>query len=236
MTVSAITRLTAQGSERPAWDAMELDPSDFASELPRQFWRLDHSEDARGLYIGEWTTTPMQEAFGPYPCDEFMILLEGHVRLIDAAENVTEVAPGQAFAIGRDTEVSWKQDDFCRKFFVIHQPPVTAPTGSGGLTRDICVLNAKEADENQGYAFQSDDGRMTVGYHALAPSSVEFTADTGNRLIRVEDGRGSLIQPDGVEMAFAAGDVFLVPAGLACTWQNDDPVRLLVCRVGTGAE
>ena len=64
--------------------AIELDQADFQSALPEQHLHVYFDDEELGLNAGVWTTTDMQEAFGPYPGDEFMVILEGKVAMMDA--------------------------------------------------------------------------------------------------------------------------------------------------------
>ena len=45
--------------------AMDLDQADFQPELPEQHLHVYVNDEELGLDAGVWTTTDMQEAFGP---------------------------------------------------------------------------------------------------------------------------------------------------------------------------
>jgi len=97
---------------------MELDPADFQSELPEQHIHVYYEDADLGLSVGVWTTTTMQEAFGPYPGDEFMWVLEGQVSMVDADENEILVKAGETFCI-RDLRRSARnnpQNRNCRRW------------------------------------------------------------------------------------------------------------------------
>jgi len=77
-----LIRLEPHGPADEGLSEMQLDPGDFQSELPVQHMHLYYEDETLGLNVGVWDTTSMQEAFGPYPGDEFMWVLEGKVSLV----------------------------------------------------------------------------------------------------------------------------------------------------------
>ncbi len=71
-----VIKLEPYGPADSGMEAMQLDQADFQSELPDQQVHVYYEDQDLGLSVGVWTTTSMQEAFGPYPGDEFMWVLE----------------------------------------------------------------------------------------------------------------------------------------------------------------
>jgi uncharacterized cupin superfamily protein len=59
----------------------------------------------------------MQEAFGPYSGDEFMWVLEGQARMMNADDVAIVINQGESFYIRNAIPISWKQEGFLRKFF-----------------------------------------------------------------------------------------------------------------------
>ena len=94
---------------------LDLDADDFQSDLPEQHWHLYHENMSPNLIVGVWTTTSMQEKFGPYPGDEFMCILEGQVEMIDREGGKTLIKEGQAFCVRNGVTASWKQNGFLGK-------------------------------------------------------------------------------------------------------------------------
>ena len=118
-----VIRLEAKGPEGLGLTKLDLDPADFQSELPDQHIHLYFEDPALGLSVGVWHTTQMQEAFGPYPGDEFMIVLEGRVLMTDGKGGEVAIEQGQGFSIRNAIPVSWKQVGPMRKFFLLYQDP-----------------------------------------------------------------------------------------------------------------
>jgi uncharacterized cupin superfamily protein len=102
----------------------ELDPQLFVSELPVQHTHIYYEDDNIGLYIGVWDTSTMVEAAGPYPCDEFMYLLQGEVEIKNSKTGTMEkVQADEAFVIPKGYDCQWHQTGYLRKFFVISEHP-----------------------------------------------------------------------------------------------------------------
>ncbi len=102
---------------------LQNDKSALKSALPEQFGHVYYEQEELGLTVGVWTTTSMQEAFGPYPGDEFMSILEGQVSMIDAHGDETLVKAGEVFCIRNAIPISWKQVGFLRKFYMTYADP-----------------------------------------------------------------------------------------------------------------
>ena len=79
-------------------------------------------EDASGvLSSGFWASKP-NRAEVDYTEDEFCYILEGKVRLTDAAGRTEEYKAGDAFVIPKGFTGVWETVEPVRKFYVIHQP------------------------------------------------------------------------------------------------------------------
>jgi uncharacterized cupin superfamily protein len=113
-----IIPLEPEGPAGTGLEKMDLDPADFQSELPEQYIHVYYEDEGLGLSVGVWTTTTMQEVFGPYPGDEFMWVREGQVSMVDGDGNETRVKPGETFCIRNAIPISWKQEGFLRKFYM----------------------------------------------------------------------------------------------------------------------
>jgi uncharacterized cupin superfamily protein len=123
----------------------EIPASALAVGKPVQRGHYYLEDKARGLTAGVWDCTAMTEKGGPYSVNEFMILLEGEVTLIEPPKNVpsplageggapsgragegaaqaeprrTTFRAGESFIIPKGLPCQWHQDGYVRKFFVI---------------------------------------------------------------------------------------------------------------------
>lgn len=242
MKTAGVRRLQRQGPPGVGLDPLDLDPADFQSDVPEQTWHLYHEDEDAGLYVGVWTTTDMHEAFGPYPGDEFMIILEGDVEILDADGAATRISAGQRFAVKNGSPVSWKQVGFCRKFFVIHAPPGVE---AGPHDTDVRILNperlagamtdapshAPEFAARGSTGFANAAGTMNAGLGETGSTGTGAYRVARHQLVEVLDGTLDLQEPGGEPQSFGPGDVFFVLAGTQCNLTADGPVRFLYCAV-----
>jgi uncharacterized cupin superfamily protein len=214
--------------DRTRLEPLDLDPGSFQSALPVQHYALFFADEDIGLAVGIWDTTTMQEAFGPYPGDEYITVLDGHFAMVDAADAPLAAArAGDSVTFRNGAPSSWKQDGYLRKVYLTLQDPKGAtpevaraegafqvldqtrlPLGSpgpDGVTREVI--------------FRNDLGTMTVtlcGFpaHALPPAPCPT-----HRLVRVLSGAitltGATFPPD----RFDAGAHVFVPKAATCGWE-----------------
>ena len=239
MNKPAILRLEPGGPANVVWTTLALDQEDFQSELPEQHWHIYFEDAQLGLTVGVWTTTPMQEAFGPYPGDEFMIILEGRVALLDGDDRQIGVKQGKSFVVSNGRPISWKQEGFCRKFFMTYQPQDTPPAKTDCADGTISVLNAA-ALEPLLQTVKSSRQAITAADTLQLSESICCTNDTGNmvsgrmqseafettmapsphhELVQILTGHVQITEARGHVHEFRSGDVFFLPAGSRCAWR-----------------
>ena len=230
----------------PEW---ELDPADFQSDLPEQFVHVYFEDEALGLSVGVWTTTTMQEAFGPYPGDEFMWVLEGQVAMLDGAGKAKTVQQGETFCIRNAIPISWKQVGSLRKFYMTYSNP-DAPTpqidsADGGVTvldrtaldEGLVKMTTTDPFEIAGEPplqrdvnhFTNDAGNMFVGMWDSAPFESELRPFPCHEFVQVLEGGVTITEGNGTVNAFNAGDVFFVPKDTVCAWRVTDHIRKYYC-------
>ena len=245
MAVTSVIRLEREGPAGTGLSRLELDPADFQSELPEQSWHLYYTDEALGLMVGVWTTTSMQEAFGPYPGDEFMYLLEGTVKLVEDTGNETVIRPGETFAVKNGIPVSWKQEGKCRKFFMLYLPPdLPAPelrSADGGicilreelleaeLTHEKPVDSGSPVKQKDAIALTNDAGNFSAGMWESDAFESELAPFPWHELAQLLDGEVTITDSSGLAQTFVPGDVFFIPKGTLCSWKADVPIRKFYC-------
>lgn len=236
---NGVIRLEANGPAGKGLEKMDLDTADFQSPLPEQFVHVFYNDPEIGLSVGVWTTTTMQEAFGPYPGDEFMLVLEGRVDMLDADDTPVPVETGQSFAVRNAVPVSWKQVGFLRKFYItLADPNAETPkidSAEGGvMVMDPDALAAKMIDEAESigggmqrdaHVFTNDAGTMTIGMWETTPFHTEMQAFSIHEFCQILEGEVTITEENGTEHHFKPGDVFFVPKGTVCSWKADGPLR-----------
>jgi len=242
MSKLGVIRLEENGPAAAGLSDLELDPADFQSELPEQKWHIYHQDTKTGLTVGVWSTTSMQEAFGPYPGDEFMHILEGRVVLQDGDENEEIVNEGQTFVVRNGIPVSWKQEGFCKKFFMTYLSPDTATpkidTTMGGIkilneqdlaTKMEISLNSEGVKQGDAEAFKNDTGNLEAGLWETEAFETAMEPFHCHEFAQMLSGDVTIIEENGDKHDFTSGDCFFIPAGTICSWKSTGPFRKFYC-------
>ncbi|MFN3262999.1 MAG: cupin domain-containing protein [Pikeienuella sp.] len=220
-----------------------IDPVDFQSPPLRQNLQICFSDPEIGLNVGVWDSTRMQEAFGPYPGDEFVLVLDGAFSMVDGAGGALQAKAGEMAAFRNGAPMSWKQDGYLRKFFLtLLAPRAAAPeiaTAEGGFIvidpaealSDDDILPESESTgsgalERERIFFRNDAGTMTVGlWDCRAFDGEAMSPFPCHELCVMADGEVTIREPGGVEQTFLPGDVFFVPKGAMCSWHVPRYIR-----------
>jgi uncharacterized cupin superfamily protein len=215
--------------------------------LPQQQLHVYFEDEELGLSAGVWTTTDMQESFGPYPGDEFMWVLEGKVAMLDDDGNATHIQQGETFCIRNGIPTSWKQVGFLRKFFMTYEDPnaetqviknsedgvlVLDPAAlQNGMTRmdstDPFQIKGAAPIQHDSLAFTNDAGNMFVGMWDSTPFESEMLPFPCHEFVQLLEGEISITQGDGTVHQFKAGDAFFTPEGTVCSWKTSGYVKKL---------
>jgi uncharacterized cupin superfamily protein len=191
---------------------------------------------------GVWDCTAHQLKPGPYEADEFMIVLEGSILIVDNAGNTETFVAGESFIIPKGLNCSWKQTEYTRKFYVIHDDASTRSSENLSTIRaDLSqVLPAVTAHDESLYMsdipemgllslFRDPSGQFEVGIWDCSPMKRVPATIARSELMHILEGSGSITNADGVVFNFSAGDTFMVPIGMGYQWQNDEYVKKLFC-------
>ena len=244
-----VIRFETHGPADTGMPAMQLDQDDFQSALPQQHLHVYFDDEDLGLNAGVWTTTDMQEAFGPYPGDEFMVVLEGKVAMMDADGNATRVKPGESFCIRNSIPVSWKQEGFLRKFYITYEnskastPEIASADGgvivlnAGALqagsekmeNTDPFVIKGNQPVQHDSTAFTNDAENLFVGMWDSTAFESEMLPFPCHEFVRLLEGEITITEADGTVNVFTAGDVFMVPEGTVCSWKTTGYVKKFYC-------
>ncbi len=237
-----IIHLEPAGPKDSGLVPLDLDPADFQSDLPEQCWHIYYENAELGLTVGVWTTTPMQETFGPYPGDEFMRVLEGNIVIVDEAGNETIVKEGETFLVRSGASVSWKQDGFCRKFFMTYLPPEKPLPELNTASGNVLVLRAADLEDrlksskSKSGVLQSDaaiftnhNDKMSAGMWETDTFETAMEPFETHEFAQMLSGNVTITEASGTKHQFGSGDCFFVPAGTVCSWKADAPFRKFYC-------
>ncbi len=239
-TEKRVYRLEADGPGGMGLEAMECDPADFASELPTQTLHEYYSDEELGMSVGVWTTSTMQEAFGPYPGDEFVWLLEGGFTMVDGDDNVLDTYhEGGCVYFRNAAPVSWVQKGHLKKFYITYlnpnrEVPSGVPVDGAVKAIDLDAASAQmevldstdsftfagDAPEQRDHVvFANDGGDMFVGLWDSTPFETEMAPFPWHEFVRILEGEIEITEADGTVHRFVADDCFFIPAGTACRWK-----------------
>src|SRR5215471_21233578 len=141
MATGKIVRFEAQG---PAGTGLSVWPEIPAESLtagePVQRGHYYLEDKQHGLSAGVWDCTAVTTVMEPYSVNEFMIVLEGAVTIIDQKARETTIKAGESFIIPKGLPCIWKQTGYMRKFFVIFDD------ASGLAAKDPAVLRVLRLD------------------------------------------------------------------------------------------
>jgi len=223
-----VIRLEAYGPADTGMAEMQLDPADFQSELPQQHIHVYYEDEEIGLSVGVWDTTSMQEAFGPYPGDEFMWLLEGQVSMVEGDGKETLVKQGDTFCIRNAIPISWKQVGFLRKFYMTYAnseapiPDIVSADGGVKVLDPIALAaGLTRMDTTNPLVIQN----MFVGMWDSTPFESEMRPFPWHELVQLLEGEVTITDADGQVQLFKAGDAFFVPMGTVCKWHTTGYVK-----------
>lgn len=212
---------------------MTLDPADFQEMPDQQNLHVYFQDSELGMSVGVWDTTPMQERFGPYPGDEFILVLDGHFDMMDTVDGTgtsVSCARGQSIIFRNGVPVSWKQHDYLKKFYITYMDPraetpigLSAKGGIQALDPDL-TLSDDDRTDNEGAVqrekvfFTNDHGNFEVGLWDTEAINTEMKPFPWHEFCQVLDGEVIITEEDGTSQAFRKGDVFFVPCGTVCRW------------------
>jgi uncharacterized cupin superfamily protein len=234
-----LKRVIRLDPEAPNRVRLDLDPADFESALPTQHIDVMFEDPAMKFAVGVWDTTTMQEKFGPYPGDEFIIVLEGGFEMLDAEGNVTPITTGQAVCFRNGVPSSWKQDGYLKKFFLLmHDPDAPIPSHAPGtpavtvhdpgltLTdEDDMSLSDSGAKQRDRVFFENSAGTMTAGLWDTEAFTSEPAPFPWHEFAYVLEGSVTITGENGVAQTFGAGDAFFIPQGAVTRWDAPGPFR-----------
>jgi len=245
-TSTGVIRLEANGPGGRGLSAMELDAADFQSPLPKQHYHTYYSDESKGINVGVWDTTTMQEAFGPYPGDEFIWVLDGAFEMVDGKGGGVPAKAGEAVCFRNGAPVSWKQDGYLKKFFMTYLDPAAKTpkieSAEGGVVvldpsakmalmdnTDPFVIKGPAPKQHNLTSFTNDTGNMFMGQWDSGPMVSEMLPFPTHEFVQMLEGEVTITEEGGAAQTFRAGDCFFVPKGTVCSWEIPTYVRKFYC-------
>lgn len=224
------------------WD--EIPAETLVSGSPVQRGHEYFSTAGGTLTAGVWDCTPMEEQFGDYSVNEFMIVLEGSIEIIDQHGTVEIFKAGESFVIPKGLPCTWRQTEYAKKFYVIFDDPseLNVPTDSlrpirvdlqmalepmGEQNPDLFISDAP--DMNVGTIYKDQSDQYVVAIWDSPPMHRKPANIARNELMHILEGSGTITNADGVVFSFTAGDTFMVPIGMGYEWNSTEYVKKVFC-------
>jgi len=179
------------------------------------------------VQAGVWEAAPYTSGPRRTKYSEFMYLLEGSVALVDADGREETFRAGDAVLVPRGTELTWKQTEKVRKYWVIFDRSEEMPKAKTTFLRIEPDGPAGKGLVGEGRTkyhtyYETPDEKQSVGVWETKPhTSADFRETKYAELMVFLKGSVSLIEKNGREQKFEAGDVALVPKGIEYKWKSD---------------
>ncbi|MBI2253200.1 MAG: DUF861 domain-containing protein [Proteobacteria bacterium] len=198
-----------------------------------------------GLSAGVWDCTAFTTKMGPYPVNEFMIVLDGGVTMIEADGKETKISAGDAFIIPKGTVCQWRQTGYMKKYYVIFDDASGADPAKASAQKimkvDISLphepspspapeLLLSPSPTQTGRNWIEDaTGQWTMGVWDSTPYRRKAIPFPRHELMHLLEGSVTLATPEGWRETYKAGDTFFVPMGANVEWHNTEYVKKYYC-------
>lgn len=195
-------------------------------EKSREHVYYTSAEDDQ-VQAGVWEAPPYTSGPHNTKYSEFMYLLEGSVTLVDVDGREETFRAGDAVLVPRGTEFTWKQTERVRKYWVIFDRSDVAPATKTTFLRIEPDGPAGKGLVGEGRTkyhtyYETTDEKQSVGVWETKPhTSADFHQTKYAELMVFLKGSVSLIEKNGREEKFEAGDVALLPKGIEYKWKSD---------------
>lgn len=205
------------------------------------------SPDGR-LTAGVWECTPVVAKFGPYPVDEFMLVLDGAITVGYADGEEDTFRAGDAFLIPKGLPIAWKQSETVRKFYMIYDSPTAGrshakgarairlqPQGPAGVglqpmeLPDTSVFGGELPTQTEHTYYEDESGQFTAGVWTCTPMRRKAYPFPRFEMMCLLEGSVSLTDDRGTSHKFQAPEVLLVPQGQVNAWHSSEDVRKYYC-------
>ena len=247
MTAARIIRMDSHGPDGSGLAILPpIDPSDLVSGTPVQRGHTYLDDKPSGLSIGVWDCTAFTAKPGPYSVNEFLVLLEGSVTIVDARGGETVITAGESFILPKGLVCQWKQTGYVRKFYVIFDDASgLKPKDSAALKvlkldpaaklppaapiDPALIVSGKPPSLHDLNVFTDMTGQLAAGVWDATPYDRKPIVFGRHELMHILEGAVTMTGADGRAQTFKAGDTALVAAGIEMGWTSTQYVRKVYC-------
>jgi uncharacterized cupin superfamily protein len=217
----------------------------MATEQPVKHRHGYIDDVGEGITCGVWQATPFTMTPHLYSINEFMLVLQGSVTLVNTGGGETTVRAGDSFVVPQGWDGYWKQLEFFRKFaFSFRNPSWRKPADPTALKivkldhkarLEPCqpppaeLLSGQLPMQHAHEWFVDVSGQLAVGVHDTTAFHQKPVHSPRHDWRHVLEGSVSLTDEAGKVHRFVTGDTFVVPLGVVCDWRCDDHLRTVYC-------
>ena len=246
MTDRAFVKLNAHGPNGAGLTRRPPYPKDnLETEPPVHSSHLYVNDEAQGIKIGVWECTPHTSKMAPFPVNEFMILLEGSVTMLEKDGKATTVRAGEAFVVPKGAVCQWKQSEPVRKYFAIQGDALNKVRMGSGQPQAVTKAPSEAGKQagradgalaglpfRAGETIYDDAGRgYSLGTWGALATDGRPTISQFYQMLRVETGVLTLADEDGATERFGAGDTVLILPRRSFTWSGSEDLHVLACSI-----
>lgn len=242
----SVIKFTENGTNNAGLAAMaEIPASELVAGKPVQRG-IEYFHDAGiGLTAGVWDCTAFTTKMGPYPVNEFMIVLEGGVTMVEANGSETTVSAGEGFVIPKGLVCQWKQTGYMKKYYVIFDDASGADPALSSAQQILKIDTSLDRTPTESPAaalligpspqqsgrnwFEDASKQWTMGVWDSTPYRRKAIPFPRHELMHLLEGSVTLSDPNGWSETYRAGDTFFVPLGANVEWHSTEYVKKYYC-------
>ena len=215
----------------------EIPAASLISGKPVQRGHLYIDDKPRGLTAGIWACSAMTTRMRQQDCDEFMLLLDGAVEIVQPGGRITRIVAGESFILPKGLMRQWRQSGDVKKIFVILETqddpatrdqagltvikpdPAAALSPSPGPKPD--ALHSGTPVQRGRKAFEDRSGKLTIGVWDTTAYHRKTVPFPRHELMCLLEGSVSVTGPSGRTQSFKAGESFFVPYGAVTDFKTE---------------
>lgn len=221
------------------WEAIPANA--LVSGTPVQRGHLYVDDKQRGLTAGIWACGAMTTRMRRQDCDEFMLLLDGAVEIVQPDGKITRIVAGESFILPKGLMRQWRQSGDVKKIFVILETPddpatrdqaglaVIKPDPSLALSPSAGpkpeTLHGGRPVQRGHKIFEDRSGKLSVGVWDTTAYHRKTVPFPRHELMCLLEGSVSITGPSGRMQSFKAGESFFVPYRAVTDFKVDGYLR-----------
>jgi uncharacterized cupin superfamily protein len=195
-------------------------------------------DKARGLTAGIWEQGANESHWMDYPVNEFMLVLEGEVVIVEEGRSVS-VKAGESFIIPKGLRCRWTQLGHVKKFFVIFDDASGLKNEGPLATIKIdpavklqpstppseAVLLSPVPTQHAHDYFTDATSQLNIGIWDTTGYHRKLIDFPRHELMHLLEGSVTFEDDQGRKQRFNAGDTFFVPMGTPNAWKSEGYLR-----------